>query len=43
MWGGGCLEGVERLSSGCGEAIWSVWGSCLEGKAMLFAGCVEAV
>ncbi len=29
-WWGDCLEDVERLSGGCGEAVWRVWGSCLE-------------
>ncbi len=27
--GGGCLEGVGRLSGGCGEAVWMVSGDCL--------------
>ncbi len=22
---GGCLEGVERLSRGCGKVLWGVW------------------
>ncbi len=29
MWGG-CLEGVGRLSRGCGEAVWRVWEGYLE-------------
>ncbi len=29
MWGG-YLEGVRRLSGGCGKDDWWVWGGCLE-------------
>ncbi len=35
---GGCLEGVGRLSKGCGEAVWRVSGGCLEGVGRYFIG-----
>ncbi len=41
--GGGCLEGVGRLSEGCGEAVWRVWGGCLEGVGRLSGGCGETL
>ncbi len=27
----GCVEGVGRLSAGCGGTAWRVWEACLEG------------
>ncbi len=42
LWGG-CLEGVGRMSEGCGEAVWSVCGGCLEGVGRLSVECGEAV
>ncbi len=49
MWGG-CLEGVERLSFGCGKAVKRVRGGCLEGieklsgaVGRLSGGCEKAV
>ncbi len=44
------LEGVGRLSGGCGETVWRGWGGCLDdlGKlsgcvGRLYGGCREAV
>ncbi len=31
---------MGRLSGGCGEAFWRVWGGCLEGMGM-FLECVR--
>ncbi len=40
MWS---LEGVGRLSGGCEEAVWIVWGGCVEGLGRLSGWCGEFV
>ncbi len=42
-YGGGCLEGLVRVTGGCGEAVWRAWGGCLEGLERVSEGCEEAV
>ncbi len=44
----GCLDGVGRLSRGCGEAelrcgetVWRVWEGCMEGVARMSGVCGE--
>ncbi len=34
---------MGRLSGGCGEAVWMIWGGCLEDVERLFGGCGEAL
>ncbi len=45
MWKG-YLEGMGKLCSGCGSAIWRVWGDCLEGGEVVWivcGGCLQCV
>ncbi len=37
------LEGVGRLSGGCADVVWKVWGGCLEGVGRLYGGCVDTI
>ncbi len=38
-----CPEGVGRLSSECGEAVWMVSGGYLEGLGRLSGWCEKSV
>ncbi len=37
------MEGVGRLSEGCGEAVRRVWGGCMEGVRRQSGGCGEVI
>ncbi len=42
VWGGG-LEGRDRMSRCCGEAVLMVSGGCLESVGWQYGGCGDAV